>query len=194
MKKVVFILMLSLFGCASIVSKSNYPVTFDSDPPKAEVSVKDENGVSVFQGLTPTTVSLRSGESYFDSKQYTATFTKDGYDPQTSSITSSLSGWYWGNILFGGLIGMLIIDPITGAMYELDQPMVMASLKERPALMTMNTVTPLVKEQGPVNIGSNSIEAGSLEDKISRLNALKTQGLISQGEYDAKKKKLIADF
>jgi len=31
----------------------------------------------------------------------------------------SISGWYWGNILFGGLIGMLIVDPITGAMYKL---------------------------------------------------------------------------
>jgi hypothetical protein len=192
MKKVVCILMLSLFGCASIVSKSKYPVTFDSDPPKAEVSVKDENGVSVFQGLTPTTVSLRSGESYFDSKQYTATFTKDGYDPQTSSITSSLNGWYWGNLLVGGVIGMLIIDPITGAMYELDQPMVMASLKERPALMTMNT-TPLEKEPQPVVI-ANSTELGSLEDKLSRLNALKTQGIISQNDYDAKKKKLIMEF
>ena len=30
-----------------------------------------------------------------------------------------MDGWYIGNILFGGLIGMLIVDPATGAMYNL---------------------------------------------------------------------------
>jgi len=30
-----------------------------------------------------------------------------------------MSGWYWGNILIGGLIGMLVVDPLTGAMYKL---------------------------------------------------------------------------
>lgn len=30
-----------------------------------------------------------------------------------------LSGWYFGNLVFGGLIGMLIVDPLTGAMYNL---------------------------------------------------------------------------
>ena len=34
-------------------------------------------------------------------------------------LDSSLSGWYFGNIIFGGLIGMLIVDPVTGAMYNL---------------------------------------------------------------------------
>ena len=36
-------------------------------------------------------------------------------------MDSSLSGWYWGNIVFGGLIGMLIVDPATGAMYKLPE-------------------------------------------------------------------------
>lgn len=30
-----------------------------------------------------------------------------------------MDGWYFGNILFGGLIGFLIVDPATGAMYTL---------------------------------------------------------------------------
>jgi hypothetical protein len=28
-----------------------------------------------------------------------------------------MSGWYIGNILVGGLIGMLAVDPVTGGMY-----------------------------------------------------------------------------
>lgn len=37
------------------------------------------------------------------------------------TITGSMSGWYIGNILFGGLIGMLAVDPVTGAMYVLPE-------------------------------------------------------------------------
>lgn len=30
-----------------------------------------------------------------------------------------MDGWYIGNIFFGGLMGLLVIDPITGAMWKL---------------------------------------------------------------------------
>ena len=36
-------------------------------------------------------------------------------------IQGKLDGWYFGNLLFGGLIGMVIVDPITGAMYRLEK-------------------------------------------------------------------------
>jgi hypothetical protein len=51
-----------------------------------------------------------------------------GYDSAEVNLDSSVSGWYFGNLLFGGVIGMLIVDPLTGAMYNLtpekiEQPM-----------------------------------------------------------------------
>ena len=33
-------------------------------------------------------------------------------------ITPDFNGWYIGNILFGGLIGMIIVDPATGDMWD----------------------------------------------------------------------------
>ena len=42
-----------------------------------------------------------------------------------------MSGWVWGNILFGGIIG-LIVDASTGAMYKLTPEQVEASLKANP--------------------------------------------------------------
>jgi hypothetical protein len=42
------------------------------------------------------------------------------YDNKTVPVQFKLDGWYFGNILLGGVIGMLIIDPATGAMYKLD--------------------------------------------------------------------------
>lgn len=43
-----------------------------------------------------------------------------------------MDGWYIGNLLFGGLIGMLIVDPATGAMYKLDDS-VYATLPVNPS-------------------------------------------------------------
>ncbi len=44
---------------------------------------------------------------------------KQGFETKTVEITSPLNGWYVGNIIFGGLLGILIVDPLTGAMWTL---------------------------------------------------------------------------
>lgn len=41
-----------------------------------------------------------------------------------------MNGWYVGNILFGGVLGLLIIDPATGAMYSLSTKETNVALKE----------------------------------------------------------------
>ena len=106
-------------SCASIVSKSYYNVRLNSSPEAATVQVIDRNGREVFNGQTPTQVELKSGAGYFRKAEYTVKYTKEGYLPKTITITSDVNGWYFGNIIFGGLIGLLIIDPATGAMYKL---------------------------------------------------------------------------
>jgi hypothetical protein len=53
-----------------------------------------------------------------------------GYKTHTVTLESNVSGWYVGNILFGGLIGMLIVDPITGAMYTLSPQNVDGALEK----------------------------------------------------------------
>ena len=42
---------------------------------------------------------------------------KEGFADKQITLTSSLSGWYFGNLLLGGLIGMVAVDPLTGAMF-----------------------------------------------------------------------------
>ena len=108
-----------LSGCASIVGKNMYPVTINSHPDEAIILIKDESGKQIYKGKTPTTITLSSGEAYFHAKRYSITFSKEGYENQTTEIKAGLSGWYFGNILFGGLIGLLIVDPITGNMWKL---------------------------------------------------------------------------
>ena len=110
-----------LAGCASILGESKYPVAVSSAPPGASFEVLDKNGQVVHSGNTPSTVTLKSGKGYFSGQTYSLRFKKAGYPDKTVTLDSSVSGWYWGNILFGGLIGMLIVDPATGAMYKLPE-------------------------------------------------------------------------
>lgn len=113
--------VLLLGGCASIVGDSSYPVAIKSTPEGATFEVRDSTGKVLHTGTTPETVTLKSGEGYFDGAEYVIAFNKEGHEPHEVKLDSSLSGWYWGNIIFGGLIGMLIVDPITGAMYKLPE-------------------------------------------------------------------------
>lgn len=117
-------------ACASIVSKSEYPVTITSNPEQAKITIYNEDSMKMYTGRTPTTISLKAGESYFDGLDYTVNFQKEGYESQTIVISSKLDGWYFGNILFGGLIGLLIVDPLTGAMWKLDSTYI-ANLSEK---------------------------------------------------------------
>lgn len=108
-------------SCATIVSKSVYNVRLNSSPDEAYVQVFDRKGREVFNGKTPTQVALKSGAGYFKRAEYTIKYSKPGYATKEVVISSDLNGWYIGNIVFGGIIGFLIVDPATGAMYRLDQ-------------------------------------------------------------------------
>ncbi len=107
-------------GCASIVGKSVYPVAINSQPDKAAITIADQSGQVFFTGTTPTTVSLDAKAGYFSGRDYTITFTKEGYASRTVPVQRSVSGWYVaGNLFFGGLIGWLVVDPATGCMWTL---------------------------------------------------------------------------
>lgn len=120
-----------LAGCATIVGKTEQLVAINSTPDQAQIAITDERGQSIFKGATPTTVLLKKGDGYFHGKDYTMTLSKEGYATQTITITSSANAWYiGGNILFGGLIGWFIVDPLTGAMWTLSPEQVAATLNE----------------------------------------------------------------
>lgn len=121
--KLTAILMASTFlfsSCASIVSKSSYPISINSAPSEAKIVIKDKKGIEIFSGQTPATLKLKSGSGFFGKARYQVTFTKNGYDSKTVPVEFKLDGWYFGNLLLGGVIGLLIIDPATGAMYKLE--------------------------------------------------------------------------
>lgn len=121
MKKFIlpFIVLIAISSCSTIVSKSQYPVAIGSTPEDVKFTITDKNGVVVHSGVTPEQVILSTKGGYFKKPIYNVTYKKRGYDTQTQNLTPTIDAWYWGNIAFGGLIGFLIVDPITGAMYKL---------------------------------------------------------------------------
>ena len=106
-------------GCASIVSDKSYPVSVNSTPTEARFTIRNESGVTVAGGTTPQTVMLPSGAGFFDGETYVVEFTKDGYVAHQATLDTSLDGWYFGNLIFGGLLGLFVVDPATGAMWKL---------------------------------------------------------------------------
>lgn len=121
-KAVALAVTLSATGCASVVSKSTWPVTIQTNPTGAKCLVAKANGKQLHTGETPMTVMLEGGDGFFQWANYKVTCDKPGYQQAVVKAESHLNGWYFGNIVFGvpGLIGFLIIDPATGAMYRMD--------------------------------------------------------------------------
>lgn len=112
-------LLLTVTGCATIVGQSEYPVVFDTEPSGARIVVTDRDGGLMYKGGTPVTLTLNSSAGYFRRASYDVTASKDGFEPATGLLTARVDSVYFCNIFFGGLIGMLIVDPATGAMYRL---------------------------------------------------------------------------
>mgnify|MGYP000813514811 CR=1 FL=1 len=128
-------------GCASIIRDNTQIVPIQANVENAKIEVTNSSGAVVYSGQTPTTVYLKSSKSgYFNPEKYIIKASKDGYATGFTTIDYHVSNWYWfGNILFGGLIGWFIVDPITGDMYYLDE------------VATVN-LTPLPKEENALTV------------------------------------------
>jgi hypothetical protein len=117
----IILSLLCLTSCARIASKNVYPVTIDSTPSGAAFTIKNQAGIEVGSGITPRQVTLKTNVGYFDAETYAVSFNKEGDKYGPFVLDTSLDNWYWGNFLAGGVIGLLIVDPLTGAMWELPE-------------------------------------------------------------------------
>lgn len=138
MKKLFLIASLTgvcLFttNCASIVSSATYPLSINSNPSGASITIINKKGTEVYKGTTPASVVLKAGAGFFSKEEYSVKFSKDGYQEKTVPVNFKIDGWYWGNILLGGLIGMLIVDPATGAMWKIDSKFMNETLSQNTA-------------------------------------------------------------
>lgn len=106
-------------GCASIVHGGNRTLTINTQPPGAKATISKLDGPVVSVTNTPCTVSLDPKRGYFKGQSYRLKLELPGYQTAELELRSEMSGWYWGNILVGGLIGMIAVDPVTGSMWNI---------------------------------------------------------------------------
>ena len=65
-------------NCASIVSKSQWPVAVTSNPSGLSFTITNRAGLSVHQGVTPATVVLGSSAGFFRGERYAITAKRGG--------------------------------------------------------------------------------------------------------------------
>jgi hypothetical protein len=129
--------IVAFAGCATIITGGEQKVNIGSDPSEASIKITDSSGMTVFSSQTPAIAVLKKGDGYFKGASYKVRIEKQGYKPQEVTLNSSLNaGWYLvGNIILGGLIGWLIVDPLTGGMWTLSPDKVNANLASGAAFL-----------------------------------------------------------
>lgn len=95
-------------SCCAIVNGSTQDVTINAKPSEARVFV---DGVEY--GKVPQIIPLRR------EKNHVVRIEAPGYAPYEVVLEHTYSNWLWGNVVFGGLAG-LIIDYASGAIYTFD--------------------------------------------------------------------------
>jgi uncharacterized protein YceK len=110
------VVMSCLSGCASLINGTRQKVNIASVPAGATVKVDDQE-----KGVTPLVVELARKSNHVIKIDLA------GYLPYEATLTRKTSGWVWGNVLVGGIIG-LAIDVGTGGMYCLAPEQVASQL------------------------------------------------------------------
>lgn len=115
------IVFLFLIGCASIIKDETQDVIVNTYPSNANVEVRNSKGRLIKNLISPGVVKLtRSDGSYLGGENYQIIITKPNYITKELFVVNKINNWYWfGNLFFGGFIGWLLVDPITGRMYDL---------------------------------------------------------------------------
>jgi hypothetical protein len=103
----IFMTAIALSGCATIMHGTSQDIGLQSAPTNAKVTV---DGLPM--GNTPVVAKLSRKDNHI------VKMNLDGYQPFEATLTRGTSGWVWGNIVFGGLIG-LAVDAISGGLYNL---------------------------------------------------------------------------
>lgn len=109
--------LLMLTSCATIMHGTRQSIGISSNPSNANIWV-DQNYV----GTTPIIVDMTRKDNHV------VTIDLEGYQPYQVTLTRSLSGWVFGNIVFGGIIG-LAVDAISGGIYKLTPEQIQAEMR-----------------------------------------------------------------
>lgn len=113
------LMMMALSGCASVMHSGLREIPIASQPPGAKVSIYNRKNVLVTSQTTPFVAQLSPRLRFFQGQTYRVVFELEGFAPAEVQLKPKVSAWYFGNLVLGGPVGMLVIDPATGSMFNL---------------------------------------------------------------------------
>ena len=140
MKKLILVAtaVTLLQGCATIANGGgDQAISFASEPAGATILVNERE-----VGTTPATLTLNPWNAE------RLTIKKEGHKEYTAPMTLSTSGWFWGNLLIGGIVGMLV-DSVTGASQQFDEKHHNVKLEPTDSLAESAPKTPLIASAKP---------------------------------------------
>ncbi len=110
-----------LTGCATIFGGgTNQNVNLSANT-AATYTVKSSSGLQMAQGNVGGSVRLPR------KNEYQIEIQAPGYQTQNIGVAKGMNGWFWANLLLGGIVGMAI-DAASGAMWKLEPATVSVSL------------------------------------------------------------------
>ncbi len=104
------------------MSGTSESVQVETEPPGASVLVRPGD----VRVVTPATLKLSRSDA-----PYTLKIDLEGYRPQRTYIRGRGNPWLWGNILLGGVPGILI-DWATGSVVDLEPDEIRLVLEPKP--------------------------------------------------------------
>jgi len=164
-------LLLSSYGCATIINGTTQKIPVSSEPSGANCVVVGDTT----KYTTPCQVELAR------KSDHVLKLEKEGYEPATVEIKHVLSGAVAGNILLGGLIGWGV-DAATGSQNRLIPETVHISLK---AFSPSIAGDPLAARTDEV------ARTKSLTEQIAELEQLRDEGKNSEEEFQTMRQKVI---
>jgi hypothetical protein len=129
------IFAVAISGCATVMNGKTEPLGLSSNPSGAQATIDGRETV-----VTPVSIDLARAQSH------TIVFHKDGYDEVSATVVPESSGWIWGNILAGGIIGAAV-DYSTGAAKKFSQDTVSVTMVPKSVVPTSAAI--VTREPAP---------------------------------------------
>lgn len=120
-------LLSTLTSCATLVHGSHQAISIASNPNNAYIWIDRQ-----YMGVTPMVVGMTRNDNHI------VRIELEGYQPYEVIFSKGISGWIFGNVVFGGVIGVAI-DAFTGAMYKLTPDQIQANLCANQMMYSKNS-------------------------------------------------------
>ena len=161
----IILLFLISTGCASITESKNQSMSVSTGDVTGAMCTLSNSKGSYYINSTPGSVMVRNA-----CDQLSVTCKKKGYvaaNPAAGSVQDKSKGMAWGNLVFGGIIG-IAVDRSTGAGCNYPQQNIIFPMKK------------VSSESGVSNI-----------TKLKELKELLDSGIITRDEFDKAKKQIL---